>query len=254
MLSTRTDAELINKTIEKYGKVVKTEELIPIFLTKFGKESAYNRIHVLSRNGWFIRIKQGLYIVNDSITGQFQGDLPFLVISHCLFEDSYVSLAHALHYHKLVDQVPDTISSISDQSSKKFSYQSYTFKITKVKPDIYFGYHTISLQKRTIQIADPEKALLDYLYVDINFTTPKVFLEPIIKHPETINIEKLQEYALRFSSNVRRKTGFLLDHLKINSKQLYASIKDSRGYTKLSKESTQFNAKWRVYYEDKHLK
>jgi len=58
---------------------------------------------------------------------------------------------------------------------------------------------------------------------------------------------------MRFSINVRRKTGFLLDHLKINAKQLYASIKDSQGYTKLTKESTQFNAKWRVYYEPKLL-
>ncbi|MDD4029778.1 MAG: hypothetical protein PHX86_08790, partial [Caldisericia bacterium] len=61
------------------------------------------------------------------------------------------------------------------------------------------------------------------------------------------------QYALRFSSNVRRKTGFLLDHLKINAKKLYASVKDSRGYTKLTKESTQFNTKWRVYYDTKHL-
>ncbi len=245
----RTDAELIGKTIETYGKVVKTEELLTIFKTKYNEPSARNRIHFLFQNGWFLHIKQGLYIVNDSITGQLQSDLPLLVVSHCLFENSYVSLAHALYYHKLVDQTPDTITSISDQIGKKFIFQSYTFKITKVKPDIYFGYHTIQQQKRTIQIADPEKALLDYLYVDLNFTTPKVFYQPIKKHPETIDFDKLQQYALRYSSNVRRKTGFLLEHLKIDSKQLYASVKDSRGYTKLSKESTRFNAKWRVYYD-----
>ncbi len=122
-----------------------------------------------------------------------------------------------------------------------------------MKPDIYFGYHTIQQQKRTIQIADIEKALLEYLYVDINFSTPELFFEPIKKHPEAIDFEKLQQYALRFSSNVRRKTGFLLDHVKINAKQLYASIKDSRGYTKLTKDSTQFNTKWRVYYDTNHL-
>jgi predicted transcriptional regulator of viral defense system len=253
MLS-KSDTELIGKTVEAYGKVVNTDELLTIFQTRYDKTSAHSRIQILSKNGWLLRIKQGLYFVNDSIFGPLQENLPLITISHCLFEDSYVSIAHALQYHELVDKNPEVVSAINVHVSKKFEFQSYTFKITKVKPDIYFGYHTISQQKRTVLIAEPEKALLDYLYVDINFTTPKVFLEPIIKHPETINIEKLQEYALRFSSNVRRKTGFLLDHLKINSKQLYASIKDSRGYTKLSKESTQFNAKWRVYYEDKHLK
>jgi predicted transcriptional regulator of viral defense system len=249
----RTDAELIGKTIETYGKVVKTEELLTIFKTKYNEPSARNRIQILYKNGWFIRIKQGLYLINDSITGQFYGDLPFLVISQCLFEESYVSLAYALHHYKLVEKLPETIFSISDQLSKKFSYQPYTFKIAKVNPEIYFGYHSISLQKRTIQIADPEKALLDYLYVDLNFTTPKVFYQPIKEHPEAINFEKLQQYALRFSSNVRRKTGFLLDSLHVDTKQLHASLKGTHGHAKMTKDSTQFNTKWRVYYDTNHL-
>ncbi len=160
-----------------------------------------------------------------------------------------MSLDHALKYYKLLDQEPETVTSISDKLSKKYSYQSYIFKITKVKPDIYFGHQTISEQNRLILIAEPEKAILDYLYVDISFKTPNVFFQPLKEHAEAIDLEKLQQYALRFSSNVRRKTGFLLEHLKIPAKQLYASIKDSRGYTKLSKDSTQFNAKWRVYYD-----
>lgn len=248
MLS-RSDAELIKKTIETYGKIVSIDELLAIFQTRYDKPSAHGRIQILCKNGWLVRIKQGLYFIHDSIFGQLQGDLPLLAISHCLFEDSYVSLSHALHYHKLVDQVPDTITSISDQISKKFTFQSYIFKITKVKPDIYFGYHTISQQNRTIQIADAEKALLDYLYVDTNFTTPELFFEPVKDHREAIDFEKFQEYALRFTEVVRRKSGFLLDHLDINTKHLHASVKHSQGHTKLTKDSTQFNAKWRVYYD-----
>ncbi|MCK5848532.1 MAG: hypothetical protein KAH01_04985 [Caldisericia bacterium] len=249
----RTDAELILKTIGTYGKVVKTEELLPIFKTKYCEAAARNRIHLLNKNGWFIHIKQGLYLVNDSITGQFQGNLPLLAISHCLFEDSYVSLAHALHYHNLLKHVPDTISSINGQISKKFSYQSYTFKFIKVKTDFYFGYRPIPQQKRTIQIAEVEKAILDYLYVDINFTTPEIFFEPVQEHRESIDFDKFQQYALRFSETVRRKAGFLLDHIKLNTKQLHASVKDSKGYAKFTKEATIFNSKWRVYYENKVL-
>jgi len=154
-------------------------------------------------------------------------------------------------YYKLLDQVPDTISSISDQISKKFTFQTYTFKITKVKPDIFFGYHTISQQKRTIRIAELEKALLDYLYVDTNFTTPELFFEPVKKHQEAVDFDKFQQYALRFTEVVRRKSGFLLDHLDINTKHLHASVKHSQGHTKFTKESTKFNAKWRVYFDPK---
>jgi predicted transcriptional regulator of viral defense system len=250
MLS-RSDAELIKKTIETYGKIVSIDELLAILQSKYDKPSAHGRIQILCKNGWLLRIKQGLYLIHDSIFEPLQGDLPLLAISHCLLEDSYVSLAHALHYYKLVDQVPDTISSISDQISKKFTFQTYTFKITKVKPDIFFGYHTIPQQKRTIRIAEPEKALLDYLYVDTNFTTPELFFEPVKKHQEAIDFDKFQQYALRFTEVVRRKSGFLLDHLDINTKHLHASVKHSQGHTKFTKESTKFNAKWRVYFDPK---
>jgi predicted transcriptional regulator of viral defense system len=118
-----------------------------------------------------------------------------------------------------------------------------------VKPEIYFGYHTVEQEKRTVQIADAEKALLDYLYVVPNFTNPEFFLGPIKKHKELIDIEKLQQYTLRFSSTVRRKAGFLLDILHIDTKQLHASLKESHGHVKMTKDSNQFNAKWRVYYE-----
>ena len=252
MLS-KSDIELIGKTVEAYGKVVNTDELLDIFQSKYDKTSAHSRIQILSKNGWLLRIKQGLYFINDSIFGPIKENLPFITISHCLFEDSYVSLASALKYHELTNKNPEVIAAINIHISKKFEFQTYTFKFIKVKPELYFGYHTISQQKRTICIADPEKAILDYLYADINFTTPELFFQPIKEHPEAIDIEKLQQYALRFSSNVRRKAGFLLDHLNIPAKHLYASIKDGRGYTKLSKYSTQFNPKWRVYYEPKLL-
>jgi len=252
MLS-RSDTELIGKTVEAYGKVVNIDELLTIFEKRYNRLSAHERIQILCKNGWLLRIKKGLYFVNDSIFGPIQRNLPFLAISRCLFEDSYVSLSCALYYYELISKNSDIITSLNTHTSKKIAFQSYTFKFIKGKPDLYFGYHTISEQKRTVQIADPEKALLDYLYVDTNFTTPELFLEPVIEHPDVIDFEKLQQYALRFSEVVCRKTGFLLDRLKINTKHLYESVKNSRGHASFTKDSTLFDTKWRVYYEPKIL-
>ncbi|MCK5847751.1 MAG: hypothetical protein KAH01_00970 [Caldisericia bacterium] len=245
----RTDAELIGKTIEAYGKIVKTEELLTIFSTKYGKTSAYNRIQLLCKNGWFLRIKQGLYIVNDQISTRFQEDVSLLSVSHALVEDSYVSLDYALNHYQMFDRVSNKIVSINTHASRKYQYKSNIFKFVKVKPDIYFGYHTISLHGHTIQIADVEKALLDFLYVDTSFTTASLFFEKAKEHKEAIDFEKLQLYALRFTEVVQRKVGLLLDHLQINTKQLHASVKNWRGYSWFTKDSTLFNAKWRVYYE-----
>jgi predicted transcriptional regulator of viral defense system len=76
MLS-RSDTELIGKTVEAYGKVVNTDELLEIFQSKYDKTSAHSRIQLLSKNGWLLRIKQGLYFVNDSMFGPIQENLPF---------------------------------------------------------------------------------------------------------------------------------------------------------------------------------
>jgi len=52
---------------------------------------------------------------------------------------------------------------------------------------------------------------------------------------------------------VQRKLGFILDKIHIDSAKLYKSVKKHQSYSRFTKESKKFNAKWRLYYDDKLL-
>ena len=78
--------------------------------------------------------------------------------------------------------------------------------------------------------------------------------EKLSEFSTEFDFEKLIEYATQTNSQtVIKSLGVILDFLKQNSDSLARHIKKT-GYSKLTKESKLFNAKWRIYYDDRILK
>lgn len=248
------DAELIERVILKHGRIVSISDLINIFATDYSYGAAHNRIHILTKTGWLKRIKQGLYIVNESISSRFQNDLSLIAISSALDNASYVSLAYALNYYQMFDQFTKTITAITTKDSKKYRFDDYIFQFTKVKPEMFFGFEERMESGQVVKIADAEKALIDYLYLDTSFSSASFVFEKLREHQKSLNLEKLQNYTLLSNETVKRKIGFFLDQLNINSQNLYNSLKEkSKGFSRFTSNSILFNAKWRIYYDDKIL-
>jgi predicted transcriptional regulator of viral defense system len=249
---TEKDTKLIEMIILKYGRIVSTVNLLTIFSTEYSHASAYNRIQILTKTGWLKRIKQGLYIVNESISSRFQNDLSFIAISGAINNDSYVSLAVALNYHQMFDQLSKKIIAITTKESKKYIFDDYTFKFTKVKSEMYFGFENKIESGREVKIADAEKALIDYLYLDKSFSSASLVFEKLKDHQNSINFDKLLDYVLRSNETIKRKIGFFLDQLDLDTKKLFDSLKNkNRGFSRFTVDSKLFNAKWRIYYDDK---
>ena len=131
------DYKLIEKAILQYGRILNIHDLMSIFQGDYSKASAHNRINLLVRSGWFRRIKQGLYLIIDSLTARSGVDVSLLSIANALVENSYVSLAQALNYYQLFDQYSATVVSVTISNSKKYLFDSYTFKYSKIKQDMY---------------------------------------------------------------------------------------------------------------------
>lgn len=249
---TEKDTRLIEKAIIKYGRIVSTSDLLTIFCTEFNKTTAYNRIHFLSKTGWLKRIKQGLYVINESISSRFQNDISLIAISSALNNNSYVSLAYALNYYQMFDQLSKSLIAITTMESKKYIFDDCIFRFIRVKPEMYFGYKEIIESGKEVKIADAEKVLIDYLYLDNSFSSASLVYEKLKEYSKYLNLQKLQNYTLRSNLTVIRKFGFLLDQLDYDTKKLYDTIKNNnKGFSKFTNNSKFFNAKWRIYYDDK---
>ena len=243
------DARLIEKAILQYGRILSIHDLMGIFQREYSKASAHNRINLLARAGWFRRLKQGLYLIVDSLTARSEIDVSLLGIANVLVESSYISLSHALNYYQLFDQHSTTVVSITTKDSKKYLFDGYTFRYSKVKQDMYFGFTEKIVNGKKVRLAEAEKALIDYLYLDKSFGSASLVFEKLRDHHQELNLSKLQKYARRSGLTIGRKIGFMLDQLNFDSAFLHGTAKNNRGVSRFTADSKLFNAKWRLYYD-----
>lgn len=245
------DARLIEKAILKYGRIVNIGDLMHIFQKEYSKESAHNRINMLSRAGWFRRLKRGAYLIIDSLTSRSQIDVSLLSIANALMKNSYVSCAHALNYYQFFDQYSATVVSITAVENKKYLLDGYIFKYSKVKQNMYFGFTEKIIDGKKVLLAEAEKALIDYLYLDKSFSSASLVFEKLKEHHRELDLKKIQEYAMRSGFTMARKIGFLFDQLKLDSTSIHHFIGKNRGVSYFTADSRIFNAKWRLYYDNR---
>jgi len=245
------DSKLIEKAILQHGRILGIKELLAIFIEEYTVASAHKRIGLLSKAGWFRRIKNGLYLIIDSLTARSQIDVSLLRIANALIKESYVSLSHALNFYQMFDQYASNIVSVTSKANKRYDVDNYTFIFSKVKKEMYFGFSEKIDNGKLIRIADAEKALIDYLYLDKSFGSASMVFEKLRDYHQELDLKKLQEYALRSDTAIQREIGLMLDELKLDSSLLYKTIENNRGTSHFTKDSKLFNAKWRLYYDDR---
>jgi predicted transcriptional regulator of viral defense system len=248
------DLKIIEKAILKFGRIVSTSNLLELFTEEYSKTSAYNRIQALSNAGWFLRIKNGLYLIIDSLSSRSTSDISLLLIAQAINKDSYISLNWALNYYQMFDQYSKTISIINKDISKKYKFQNNEIKFIKINKKYFFGFSQTRIDGELIQIAQKEKALLDYLYLENSFYSANIVFEIITNYKHEIDFSLLEDFASKYNTTVQRKIGFLLDQININTENLLLNIKKNKGYSRFTKESKIFNAKWRIYYDDRIIK
>ena len=248
---TEKDSRLLEKTLVKYSRIVQISDLMEIFTKEYSVASAHNRISFLNKAGWLMRIKKGSYLIIDSITSRSFSDMSLIRISNSLQKESYVTLSAALNYYQMFDQYTKKITACSLKISKKYIFSGHIFKFSKISKKLYFGYKEKREAGQIICIADAEKALIDYLYLDKNIYSANLVYEKIVKHHKDINIDRLQEYAKQSEIvTLQRKIGFLLENANLNANKLYEVIKREKSCSRFTKNSKLFNSKWRIYYED----
>jgi len=107
-----------------------------------------------------------------------------------VFPSAYISLEWALHHHEILDQEIKIITMVWLGKTKTVKTKYYTFELHKIKPQLYFGYNSRL-------IADPEKALLDTIYIRKKL--------PAEINIELLNLQKLEKYAQKYPKKIREK-------------------------------------------------
>lgn len=194
----KTEMDYFNNMIKKLKRLEVEEKLKFLSLEVFtplefkgvfsvSMKTAANFISSNLESGLFVKLRNGFYILKDS-----RPDYYF--IANKLYQPSYVSLETALSYHKLIPETVYGNTSITTKTSREFETPIGNFTYRHIKTGAFTGYGLQEADRYKVLIAEPEKALADYLYfVDLK----KLSLNDRLKLGK-IDRRKLAEYAKLF--------------------------------------------------------
>jgi len=111
----------------------------------------------LAAHNHLIRLNKGLWAMPEKIE-------PFMLPEYLTAPyPSYISLQTALHYHGIIEQIPENIYAVSIGRTNFFQTPIANISVHHLPPALYFGYETVG--KNNIKMATSEKALFDFLYL-----------------------------------------------------------------------------------------
>ncbi|RLD21417.1 MAG: hypothetical protein DRI71_08985 [Bacteroidetes bacterium] len=148
--------------------------------------------------GYLFKIRRGYYCFED----REKGDSFLFAAANKIYSPSYISLESALAYYNFIPE--GVFMTISITTKNTAGYDTFTghFEYRHIKPILFFGYKLIQEKEYTIKVAEPEKVILDYFYLntlnDLGDIEEMRFNEVLAK--ELIDINKLNRYQRVFNS------------------------------------------------------
>lgn len=134
-----------------------------------------------------LKLRKGLYMfVGERVSEK--------LIANRVYEPSYVSFEYALMFYSIIPETVYTITSATTKLTREFVINNISYSYHRIKRGAFTGYIKKDFNGQEALIAEPEKALADYLYfVAIG---QKVLNERL--ELREINKKKLIKYAKLF--------------------------------------------------------
>lgn len=245
---TDKDAELLETLIAEYGKVAAVKQIEAAAKNSWDYQQLHNRIQKLVKNGWLVRIKRGLYAVNDLSSRGFLSLSPY-VVACLLVEDSYVSFEAALNYRGMFDQFVSQYTSVSLRQYKETTLESIHYRFIRTQEKFFTGWEQVEIENMPARIANAEKALVDLIHYRSGKYVVDLVIEKLSSHKEDLNNENLLAYIDLASQKTVKIFGLVFDLLGWNSEELYHLLTGPSTH-RMSANDRTFNAKWRLYYDE----
>jgi len=150
------------------------------------------------QKGYLLKIRRGYYCFMER---KGQNFLHFA--ANKIYSPSYVSMESALAYYSLIPETVFMTTSVTTKNTSSYDTAIGQFDYKHIKPALFFGYRLLQ-GEITVKIAEPEKVILDYLYLN-KLTTIEEFQEMRfneIQVKELIDFDKLSQYQEILNSKI----------------------------------------------------
>lgn len=149
----------MNRQLSEIGVIPVTTSIIESLYPEL--KSAEKKVTWLEKQGFIIRLKRGLYVLNPEHSGK---TLSSELIANHLYTPSYISMSTALRYYGLIPEAVYIHQSMTVKHSRSFQTPlgNYDYKYIS-RNAFYVGVRSMHMGDYAFLIASPEKALCDLI-------------------------------------------------------------------------------------------
>ena len=195
----------MNKALSEIGSVPVTTSIIESLYPEL--KSQDKKVVWLEKNGYIIRLKRGLYVVNPEHSGK---TLSSELIANHLYAPSYISMSTALRYYGLIPEAVYVHQSMTVKHSRSFQTPigSYDYKYISRKA-FSVGVRSIHKGDYAFLMASPEKSLCDLIA-----NSSKVNL----RYMKDVEIYLEQDIRMDMDEFYKMDATILEDYIKVGKK------------------------------------
>ncbi|MBU0660574.1 type IV toxin-antitoxin system AbiEi family antitoxin domain-containing protein [Patescibacteria group bacterium] len=144
-------------TLKKIRKVFTLQDITLIF----GSDAISSvQLSRWQKQGYITKLRRGVYAMSEYIE-----DIPHFFIANIVYDPSYVSLESALYEYNFIPDIPHAVTSVSSKKTTSFHILQTDFLYHNIKESAFIGYKPLSYGDYTVLFAEPEKAIVDFLYL-----------------------------------------------------------------------------------------
>lgn len=156
------------------------------------------QISKLNKDGYIQKIRNGLYIFSNK-----KKSVPVEHFAFKIYNPSYISLEWALYNYGLIPEMVYNTTSVSTKATRKFKNVFGIFIYRNIKKEFFWGYNKSEKNGCVYLIAEPEKALLDYIYFNLSKIKNDNDIAELRLNTSLIkklDLKKLEEYTNLFKN------------------------------------------------------
>ncbi|MFO7929356.1 MAG: hypothetical protein R6U35_06795 [Candidatus Humimicrobiaceae bacterium] len=202
---------------EKFLEIYKDQPLIDSStFPLYTKKPQILRVQVKKwkDKGKLLELKKGLYVFTEKYR---KYNIPKLFIGNYLIFPSYISLEYALDFYNLIPERVNTVTSVTTKKTNRFKNSFGLFTYNTVKKDLFFGYEIKKTGREQIFFATPEKAIVDFLYINKNRislqNSSQFFNSFRLQNLDILNLSSLEKISKLYTGKTKALIENLLEYI-----------------------------------------
>lgn len=168
-------------------------------IKKLSGKVYHHRLVEWQKKGYINRIANGVYeFANNEYNEEY-----LYYLGNKVYFPSYISLESALSFYNIIPESVFQITSVTTKKTSFFNNNNLSLSYRTIKKSLFFGYKIEKINHINFRIAEPEKAVLDFFYLNSEINKNEQFYELRINEysfADRINIEKLFGYLKLFNN------------------------------------------------------